>query len=103
MDGATPSEQSLEPDNPLNPDLPTSGKAVWNADETKALIDFLLKKHAAGGEGGFKATVFRKAALAIASERTAGGPKDGKCCGSKYAGVHTFCPTFYFPLTFILA
>ncbi|KAJ6546381.1 hypothetical protein B0H10DRAFT_2447572 [Mycena sp. CBHHK59/15] len=84
---AAASQPEFQPDSPDLPILPDKGNAVWTKPDVKAFIDYLISKKAAGGEGGFKMTTFRAAAVALAPTRTKGGPKTGKSCSQKYTAL----------------
>jgi hypothetical protein len=71
---------------------PGSGKAVWNAAETRGVFDGLLDLKAESGDGAnFPMSTYNKIALRIAPFRRDGPPKTGSMVKRKWALVRTPC------------
>lgn len=71
----------MAPENPKN-------SAIWNDNETSALVDYLLKhKSEMGDAGAFKPATWNAAAADIAKHHTLGPMKTGKMCKGKYGSV----------------
>lgn len=71
-----------------------SGKKItaqWSIADEKALILFLIKQKAEGGDGGnFKKVTFQRAAEVLAKEKYKGGPKDWQSCKNKWSKVSLY-------------
>ncbi|KAJ7131877.1 hypothetical protein C8R43DRAFT_956835 [Mycena crocata] len=77
---------------PDNPDLPTSGDAVWLPADCVALLEFLVTQRAAMADNGhFKPVVYRAAAVKLEAIRAKGGPKTFKSCQQKYGWLRKLC------------
>jgi hypothetical protein len=65
-------------------------RAVWNDEETEALLNFLIAHQSeAGDANNFKMTTFKKAADSetLIQHRRSGLEKTAKRCKTKYTGV----------------
>jgi hypothetical protein len=66
----------------------TQEKAVWNDDETRALMEYLWEHRAECGDGGsFKSSVFNALPDRLAPLLTSGPVKNATQCRTKYNGV----------------
>ena len=75
-----------------------AAKAVWSAEETTALIDYLYEHRPQAGKGGtFKTATFTAAAEAISPLLKYGPEKTGKICRRKWSSVIDFLCAFCSP------
>jgi hypothetical protein len=75
-----------------------AAKAVWSAEETTALIDYLYEHRPQAGNGGnFKTASFTAAAEAISPLLKYGPEKTGKICRRKWSSVSGFLCAFCSP------
>ena len=68
-------------------------KAVWSAEETIALVDYLYRSQA-GNRGNFKTATFTAAAEAISPLLKYGPEKTEKNCRRKWSSVSDFLCAF---------
>ncbi|KAJ7055147.1 hypothetical protein C8F01DRAFT_1259168 [Mycena amicta] len=91
---AQPAQQPAQPAQPAraaqqpNQPPPDTGNASWTGPDIQTLLDYLVEKAAASGDGGnFRKTVFQPIADKLNGIRTVGGPKTLTAVMSKYKSL----------------